>query len=150
MILYYDYALVFSNEVKYFWPPKNRITRPSALYLITRFLSIFGHIPSFIASFATGSIKVRLIACHVIRFSFFLLGVDTHLCLSSEQMRHHTVIPHPRYYHCPAPYRHPMSPSCIGPLLAQLHRRLLARNPQDSIICSCMRESPLSLRLSQP
>ncbi|KAI0259170.1 hypothetical protein BC834DRAFT_974494 [Gloeopeniophorella convolvens] len=54
-ILYYDYIITLSAEIELFWPVKRRLTWPSALFLINRYLSILGHIPVALEMFAEPS-----------------------------------------------------------------------------------------------
>ena len=44
-ILYYDYALTLSAEIKHFWPPANRVGWPSFIFFLNRYAALFGHIP---------------------------------------------------------------------------------------------------------
>lgn len=43
-ILFYDYIVTFTSEVQLFWRPRNKITLPSILFFLTRYLTLFGHI----------------------------------------------------------------------------------------------------------
>lgn len=43
-ILYYDYALTFTAEVTYFWPPRNKIRWPVFLFFVNRYLVVCGHV----------------------------------------------------------------------------------------------------------
>ncbi|KAI0294108.1 hypothetical protein B0F90DRAFT_1670576 [Multifurca ochricompacta] len=55
-ILYYDYIITLSAEVEFFWPKKRRLTWPSALFLLNRYLAILGHIPVIFEVFAGASL----------------------------------------------------------------------------------------------
>ncbi|EIM86378.1 uncharacterized protein STEHIDRAFT_156702 [Stereum hirsutum FP-91666 SS1] len=43
-IFFYDYVLTLGSEVRYFWPPRNRLTWPSFLFFLNRYLSLLGNI----------------------------------------------------------------------------------------------------------
>ncbi|KAE9397562.1 hypothetical protein BT96DRAFT_1020714 [Gymnopus androsaceus JB14] len=42
-ILYYDYILTLADEIEFIWPPQNRVSLISVLYLINRYLVLGGH-----------------------------------------------------------------------------------------------------------
>ncbi|KZV68341.1 hypothetical protein PENSPDRAFT_687316 [Peniophora sp. CONT] len=45
VILIYEYAVTLEREVKLYWPPRHRVGWVSSVFLINRYLSLFGHIP---------------------------------------------------------------------------------------------------------
>ncbi|KAF9534349.1 hypothetical protein CPB83DRAFT_844092 [Crepidotus variabilis] len=63
LLLYYDYALTFSDEVERFWIPKRRITIASALFYTNRYLSLLGHLPNIVEYFWTSNDPKRLSIC---------------------------------------------------------------------------------------
>ncbi|KAI0260281.1 hypothetical protein BC834DRAFT_551641 [Gloeopeniophorella convolvens] len=44
-ILYYDYALTFTQEVELFWPIHDRLGWVSSIFLLSRYFAILGNIP---------------------------------------------------------------------------------------------------------
>ncbi|KAF8256888.1 hypothetical protein EI94DRAFT_1762127 [Lactarius quietus] len=58
-ILYYDYVLTFSREVKYFWPNTSRRgSWVSVIFFLNRYFAILGHIPIFISLMPSKSCEV--------------------------------------------------------------------------------------------
>ncbi|KAI0260294.1 hypothetical protein BC834DRAFT_973553 [Gloeopeniophorella convolvens] len=54
VILYYDFVLTSSSEIRFFWPPHNKQGWGTFAFLLNRYLSFFGYIPMLISFFGRG------------------------------------------------------------------------------------------------
>lgn len=67
-IFFYDYVLTFGSEVEYFWPPRNRLTWPSFLFFVNRYLSLFGNILFAVEDFMNPvNFEVRIAQLRLLR-----------------------------------------------------------------------------------
>lgn len=49
-VLYYDYTLTIADEVKFFWKTAS-FSWASVLFVLNRYLGLFGHIPVIVVYF---------------------------------------------------------------------------------------------------
>ncbi|KAI0260293.1 hypothetical protein BC834DRAFT_973552 [Gloeopeniophorella convolvens] len=56
-ILYYDYLLTISREIRFVWPPVNKLGWVTSVYFLNRYLSILGHAPLLSSYFIRGNLE---------------------------------------------------------------------------------------------
>jgi hypothetical protein len=59
VVLFYDYFLTLPREVRYLWPPRNKLGWFTSACLLNRYLPLFGSMPVVVTYFISVDFKVR-------------------------------------------------------------------------------------------